>query len=95
MDPRVQTIKDELNDRKIELMKVDLEVASTFAMIAEDSRNDAVKRTRNRANARRGYDTIIHFMETAILTKADRNTLTKNLGRLKSTLVRLGEEFPQ
>src|SRR5579864_7292989 len=58
---RASSLKRELNDRKVDLIKVDLDTAMTFATIARDS-SDQQKTARNAAHARKGYEAIVHFL---------------------------------
>ena len=38
-----QSLKDQFNDRKVDLIKIDPQTALTFAKIAEEGRNDCGK----------------------------------------------------
>ncbi len=87
-------LKSDLNDRKVDLIKADLNAASTFASIARES-DDEDKRLRNRKNARRGYDTILHFLSTAKLTQRDADEINGGVARLRRALLELGDTFPQ
>ncbi|MGH9575685.1 MAG: hypothetical protein ACRD40_19420 [Candidatus Acidiferrales bacterium] len=60
-------------------LKADLDVAYMFASIALQT-NDRNKMIRNRENARKGYETIVHFLSAAKLTG---KTLTKLTTRLR------------
>jgi hypothetical protein len=84
-------LQSELNDRKVDLIKSDLQTASTFVTIAEDADNDSPKRSRNRKNARKGHDTVLHFLESAMVSDAERSEA--NLRKLKRRLIALGEKF--
>lgn len=61
---KARDLEAELNDRKVDLIKTDLEAAYTFASTACQA-NDGNKRMRNRKNARKGYDAVLHFLTTA------------------------------
>jgi hypothetical protein len=97
MDPRAERrnefLKGELNDRQVELIKVDLETAFTFATIANDADGDAQKRERNTYNARRGYDTVLRYMKTAVMGADERTAINERAGELRDLLSGLGETF--
>lgn len=88
-----ELLSQKLNDQKVDLIKIDLETSFTFAKIAKDAADDREKRLRNRRHARRGYDTITHFLRTAILGQSERDAIEKGIGRLKNELQELGESF--
>ena len=82
----------EFNRLKVDLIKTDLNVAITFTEIATESTNEETKH-RNRGNARKAYDSVLHFLSTAILTPIDEKEITTKLALLKSALMKLGEAF--
>lgn len=86
-------LKGELNERQVELIKVDLETAFTFATIANDAGGDAQKRERNTYNARRGYDTVVRYMKTAVIGTDERTAINDRVGELRDVLSGLGERF--
>lgn len=90
---RAAQLEIELNDRKVDLIKADLDAAYTFASIARQA-NDRNKRLRNRKNARKGYETVLHFLTTAKLTPGEAVEIDKGIARLKRVLVELGEISP-
>jgi hypothetical protein len=83
----------ELNRTSTDFLKVDLETALTFSGIALQSNNDEGKRRRNRINARRGYDMILHLARKVSLSQDDAEVMSHKLKRLKSELQSLGETF--
>lgn len=93
MSRQFQALQAEMNRTKIDLIKTDLEASMTFATIARES-SDTEKTLRNRRNARKGYDSIMHFAATASLTPEDEKQVNEKLGRLKTALVALGDRFP-
>lgn len=90
---KARDLEAELNDRKVDLIKADLDASYTFASIACQA-NDGNKRMRNRKNARKGYDTVLHFLTTAKLTQGEAAEIDKGIARLKQALVELGEISP-
>ena len=89
---RTYELMQQLNQRKIDLIKTDLDAARTFAQIARDS-SDPEKASRNRRNARKGYDTVNHLLSTADVQPGERQTLETEIAALKSALTQLGETF--
>lgn len=53
--------RPDLNAIGVEFVKTDLGAALTFSHIALQANGDAHKRSRNRANARKAYDTVNHL----------------------------------
>lgn len=88
-----QDLSEQLNARKVDLIKVDLETAFTFAKIAQEAADNQAKRIRNRQHARRGYDAVRHFLETARLEQAERDAIDRKIDQLKGLLGELGESF--
>jgi hypothetical protein len=85
------SLSADLNHTRIEFLKVDVETALTFSAIALKSDTDSERMLRNRHNARRGYDTILHFMRNVAFTDDERSFMSNRLKRLKSDLLALGE----
>ena len=71
----------------------DLDLAMTLTRIAGDSAEDSEKRNRNRANARRAYDSVSQINDHALLAADDRKVVNQKLVELKSALKKLGEVF--
>ncbi len=71
----------------------DLELGTTLARIAANSRNDPQKRTRNVQNARRAYDMVRQFAARVMLSGAQRVELDDKAAGLKVELEELGEVF--
>ncbi len=65
----------------------------TLTRIAGDAAEDSEKRSRNRANARRAYDTVSQINEHALLAADDRKVVNEKLVELRSALEKLGEVF--
>jgi hypothetical protein len=81
-----------LNRASVNFLKIDVATALTFSEIALQT-PDSEKQRRNRRSARKAYDTVLRLMGRVSLTKDDAQSLSRNLQRLKSELVRLGETF--
>ena len=64
----------------------------TFARLALDS-TDGEKRTRNRLNARKAYDTYVQLRNQVALTVVESRALESKLAELKACLALLGESF--
>jgi hypothetical protein len=83
------------NRNKFEALRTDAKVGLTFATVASEAADEgSEKRTRNRANARKAYDTVLRLSKKTRLGEADRQQLAEGLGRLKRVLEALGESFP-
>lgn len=78
------------NPAGVEFLRVEVETASTFAGIASDAQ-DSEKRLRNVQNARRGYDTLLHFMGTLPLSQEERAEMHTKVSELRVRLINLGE----
>ena len=61
---------------------------SRIALVASDER----KRDRNRVNARKAYDALLHFLPTVMLSDVELTEVKESLARLRSDLQLLGEE---
>ena len=71
----------------------DLHLALTMIGMASDPNNDSQKRTRNRNNARRAFDSVLRLSSKIALFEDERKTLQRKLDEVKSALERLGEQF--
>ena len=61
-----------------------------FSAIAINAKH-AGKIRRNRGNARKAYDAILHFMDRVSFSEAESKELRDKLGQLKRELKQLGE----
>jgi hypothetical protein len=84
--------RERLIRTSVEFLKIDLATAFTFVKIANETRDDARKK-RNRAAARKAYDTMKHLMRKVEMNDGDSRSLQRGLARLKSELQDLGETF--
>ena len=62
-----------------------------FSKIARDSK-DELKIERNRANARKAYDALLHFIPAAALSLEEAKEVALGMAELKAALRRLGED---
>ncbi len=76
----------------IDFLRTEIRTGLTMAKIALDSTHKD-KTDRNRANARKAYDAVLHFMRDSALDANDADEIKRGLAELKSELVKLGEEF--
>jgi hypothetical protein len=81
----------ELSRTSTDFLKADVETALTFVRIARQSKGDDPKRRRNQKNARRGYETILRFINRVTLDVSDADHMSRKLQLLKAELQELGE----
>jgi len=74
----------------IEFLRTEAETGRVFANIASDT-TDKEKKFRNRQNALRAYETLLHFVNQFALTADEQDEMRKNLVELRRRLVDLGE----
>ena len=82
------------NRNLFEAVKTDAKVGLTFATVASDAAAGSEKRTRNQANARKAYDTVLRLRNGLRVAEAEMQELAVGLSELKSALEGLGELFP-
>ncbi len=87
-----ESLVDKVNKAKVDVIKIDLDLAITFAKIARES-EDKEAITRNQLNARRAYDSVTHYLSTAVLTQVEEENIKTKLEYLKNALADLGEPF--
>jgi hypothetical protein len=73
-----------------EFLKNELQTGITFADLALSAKHED-RRERNRANARKAYDTALHFMSTLSPTSEIPAELKDRLEHLRTRLKQLGE----
>ena len=73
-------------------LRTELQTGLTLSKIALEAA-DQDKIERNRANARKAYDSLMHFMPKATLKAEEADEIRIGLARLKSELQQLGEEL--
>ena len=84
-------IINEVNRTAFEVLITDLETALIFIRIASESGSDSEKKSRNRANGRRAYDTMLRLNKKFKYTRGERKQLDEKFNEVKSALERLGE----
>lgn len=82
----------QLNSTRVDFLKVDVETALTFTGLALGT-EDQEKKQRNRANARKAYDTILRLSRNVLFTAAEEAYMKQRLEQLKTDLARLGERL--
>jgi hypothetical protein len=80
------------NKVSTDFLKIDLETALTFTQLALQT-PDREKKERNRQAARKAYNAIMHLIGRVSLSGVEADHFEKNLRRLKSELIELGESF--
>ena len=73
-----------------DFLRTEILTGLTMAKIALDSTHKS-KRERNRANARKAYDAVVHFMRSSTLEGYEADEIKRGLAQLKSELMKLGE----
>ena len=76
----------------IEFLRTEVETAMVFVGIASSAKYPE-KRARNLAHARKGYDTLLHFLGQLRLTADEREEMTGRISELRHKLAALGEAF--
>jgi len=79
-----------LNDMMF--FRAELRTGLTLSRIALTAKRED-KIQRNRVNARKAYDCILHFVPSATLSRADVEEIQDRMTELRSNLRRLGEEL--
>ncbi|MBV8049941.1 MAG: hypothetical protein JOZ80_02055 [Acidobacteriaceae bacterium] len=85
--------RDDFNRSGFAFLMSDIDLALTMTQIALSAPSNSAKRTRNTNNARHAYDTVLHFRTLVTFSDSEQEQFIINLGRLKSALMQLGEEF--
>jgi hypothetical protein len=86
-------LQRESNRAGIAFLRTELDSSLTFAQLALQAGDDPEKKSRNRANARKGYDTFMHLSERfslSDLSAAERQQMKEKLAELETALRRLG-----
>ena len=79
------------NNGEIEFLRAEALTGLTFSKIALGS-NDQEKTERNRANARKAYDSLLHFLPRVSDKSEIWEEIRARVAELKSNLQQLGEE---
>jgi hypothetical protein len=89
---QLTAIGKQLNATNADFLKIDVETALTFSALALQADNKE-KRDRNRKNARKAYDSILHLWEDVTFTPSQEGYIHEMMSRLKDDLELLGEKF--
>ncbi|HEX5435414.1 MAG TPA: hypothetical protein VFY05_14340 [Candidatus Angelobacter sp.] len=76
----------------LQFVNTELDTGLTFARIALGSKTRA-KIERNRVNARKAYNSALHFLAETSLNAEESRRVKEKFAALKSNLERLGEKF--
>lgn len=76
----------------LQFVNAELETGLTFARIALGAKGRP-KIDRNRVNARKAYDSALHFLTTTSLNAEESRRINEKFAALKSNLEQLGEKF--
>ncbi len=93
---RAAELEKQFNRAGFGFIFTDLETSILFATLALNAGKDEEKRNRNRMNARRGYEAVLHFMnrfDVSSVTTEEYAELTGRLKNLRSALEKLGERL--
>ena len=77
---------------EIGFLRTELEVGFTLSRLAMES-SQLAKKKRNRINARKAYNAVVHFMTRVSCTPDEATEIKSKLSLLKSELQKLGEEI--
>jgi hypothetical protein len=97
-DDRTASLKEEFEGLRREFepnmrsfLTTELELGNAFAKSARSGGEG--EKSRNRKNARKAYDSVLHFLEKTTLTQEAKAEINDELAALKSDLQSLGETF--
>jgi hypothetical protein len=76
----------------LEFVLIDLDLEMTFLNVA-DSSTIAETVQRNRHNARRAYDAVLHWLPKLVLTTSEGQAIEKKLSILRLRMEAAGERF--
>ena len=81
-----------MNSTSADFLRIDVDTALTFTQIALES-DDQEKKDRNRKNARKAYNTIMHLRDKVEFSPSQDKYLSEKTELLKRDLIALGEKF--
>ena len=88
-----ELLANQIRQTGFEYLITDLNLAMTMIRMASDANADSQKKLRNRANARRAFDSVLDFSKRIVLTDDAKSEIAQKLGEVKVALERLGETF--
>ena len=80
-----------VNHRRLEFLRSEIHTGLTLSKIALEAAHEE-KRQRNRANARRAYDSLMHFMPSVFVDDKEAYEIKAGVAQLVAQLQKLGEE---
>lgn len=87
-------MRNHLPDGKVvglTFLRTELNAALTFSKIALEAKDES-KLERNRANARKAYDALLHFAPGTTLSTEEAQKFEEGMAHLKFALQQLGED---
>ena len=76
---------------EMEFLRTELFAGMTRAKIAQ-SATDECKRERNRGEARKAYDAVLHFLPQTPVSQGEKEKIESKIAELKFVLRSLGED---
>ena len=92
--PDLSAHRNDYHESGFKFVNTELDTGLTFVRIAlgaKPGRNRSDKVDRNRMNARKAYDSALHFLSTTSLNADEERMIKEKIGAFKSGLVKLGE----
>ena len=86
--------RNDYHQSGFKFVNAELDTGLTFvriAMGAKRGRDRSEKVERNRMNARKAYDSALHFLSATSLNAQEERTIKEKVGALKAGLEKLGE----
>ncbi len=92
--PNVSERRNDYHESGFKFVNAELDTGLTFvriAMGAKAGRRASEKMQRNRMNARKAYDSALHFLSSTSLNADEARMINEKIVALKSGLEKLGE----
>src|SRR5262249_18222888 len=90
--PQLTAAGKQLNATNADFLRIDVQTALTFSELALGTDNEE-KKERNRKNARKAYDTILHLWNNVTFTPSQEVYMHEMMSRLKNDLALLDENL--
>ena len=87
----VQNLASQTTAAETQFLHNEIHPGLSFTKIALEA-EDPSKIERNRTNARKAYDALLHFIPNAVLSPEETTQINSGLAELKADLQKLGEE---
>ncbi|HJT54739.1 MAG TPA: hypothetical protein VJ848_12870 [Candidatus Angelobacter sp.] len=88
--PELSERRNDFHQSGLEFINTELDTGLTFVRIALGARGRN-KIERNRVNARKAYDSALHFLPTASLSAQEARMVKEKIASLEAGLTKLGE----